>query len=108
MTADALLDDAKALEEAGIFSLVLEKIPAALAEKVTESVSVPTIGIGAGVGCDGQVLVLYDMLGMYDKIRPKFVRRYAELGETIRNAAEEYIKDIRNGSFPSQDESYNE
>ena len=105
-TASRLLHDAKILEEAGAFSLVLEKIPADLAAQVTESVGIPTIGIGAGNTCDGQVLVLYDMLGMYDDIRPKFVRRYAELGENINSAVKEYIQDIQNGSFPSEKESF--
>jgi len=94
------------LEDAGVFSLVLEKIPAALAKEITEKISVPTIGIGAGPNCDGQVLVIYDMLGMFDKFRPKFVRRYAELGETIREAVQKYIGDVQSGSFPSEDESY--
>jgi len=105
-TATRLLNDAKILEEAGAFSLVLEKIPADLARQVTESVDIPTIGIGAGNQCDGQVLVLYDMLGMYDDIRPKFVRRYAELGDSINSAVKEYIQDIQNGSFPSEKESF--
>ncbi len=105
-SAKALVEDALALEEAGIFSLVLEKIPADLAGEITGKVSVPTIGIGAGVHCDGQVLVLYDMLGLYDKFRPRFVRRYAELGATVRDAVSKYIADIQSGSFPNQDESY--
>jgi len=105
-TAEALMEDALALEEAGVFSLVLEKIPAALAKEITEKISVPTIGIGAGSHCDGQVLVIYDMLGMFDKFRPKFVRRYAELGETIRDAVAKYISDVQSGSFPSENESY--
>lgn len=105
-TAARLLNDAKILEEAGAFSLVLEKIPADLAEQVTNSIAIPTIGIGAGNQCDGQVLVLYDMLGMYDDIRPKFVRRYAELGDSINSAVKAYIQDIQNGSYPSEKESF--
>ena len=106
ITAERLIDDAQALQHAGIFSLVLEKIPAALAKKVTETISIPTIGIGAGPDCDGQVLVLYDMLGLYDEINPKFVRRYAHLADDIRAALGKYIKDVQSGGFPGEDESY--
>lgn len=101
-----LLEDAQALEQAGVFSLVLEKIPVKAASQVTETLSIPTIGIGAGAGCDGQVLVLYDMLGMYEQIRPKFVRRYAELASEISDAVSRYIQDVQNGSFPDETESY--
>ncbi len=104
--ADKLLVDAQALEEAGAFSIVLEKIPAELAKKVTESINIPTIGIGSGRYCDGQVLVVHDMLGIYDKFRPKFVRRYAELGQQIRKAVGQYVTDIKGGKFPSDEESY--
>lgn len=106
--AKALIEDAKALEEAGAFSIVLEKIPAKLASRITEIIKIPTIGIGAGSGCDGQVLVIYDMLGIFDKFHPRFVRRYAELGETIRKATAEYIRDVKDRSFPLPEESYDE
>ncbi len=101
-----LLEEAQALEAAGAFSLVLEKIPSKVARKVTKHLSIPTIGIGAGPDCDGQVLVLYDMLGMYDQVRPKFVRRYAELGSDIGTAVARYIEDVQSGSFPGKNESY--
>lgn len=104
--AAQLLHDAKVLAEAGVFAIVLEKIPAALARRVTQSIPVPTIGIGAGPHCDGQVLVVYDMLGLTEDFRPRFVRRYAELAETLRRAFRQYIQDVRAGSFPSKDESY--
>lgn len=104
--AEILLKDAKLLEQAGVFAIVLEKIPAQLAKQVSESIAVPTIGIAAGPHCDGQVLVTHDMLGLYEKFRLKFVRRYAEVGATIRNAAESYARDVKSGSFPSADESY--
>lgn len=101
-----LLDDAKRLEDVGVFSIVLEKIPADLARKVTEAVSIPTIGIGAGVHCDGQILVLHDMLGLTEKFRPRFVRRYAELGKEIRRHVTQYRDDVRSARFPSESESY--
>ncbi len=104
--ASELLRDAKVLDEAGVFSIVLEKIPSSLAKKVTKSVSVPTIGIGAGVHCDGQVLVVYDMLGLTEEFKPRFVHRYAELAETMRGAFREYINDVKSRKFPSENESY--
>jgi len=104
--AEKLLQDARVLEEVGVFSIVLEKIPADLAKKVTESVGVPTIGIGAGKYCDGQVLVTHDMLGLFEKFKPKFVRRYAELGREIREACRKYTEDVKKGDFPSEKESY--
>ena len=104
--AAELLQDAKILADAGVFSIVLEKIPANLAKKVTESVSVPTIGIGAGPHCDGQVLVVYDMLGLTEEFRPRFVRRYAELAETMRGAFRQYISDVKSNKFPLMKESY--
>jgi 3-methyl-2-oxobutanoate hydroxymethyltransferase len=104
--AAELLNDAKVLTEAGVFAIVLEKIPAALAKKVTAAVSVPTIGIGAGPHCDGQVLVVYDMLGLTEEFKPRFVRRYGELAETMRTAFRSYIKDVRSGKFPDRQESY--
>ncbi|MFQ6114741.1 MAG: 3-methyl-2-oxobutanoate hydroxymethyltransferase [bacterium] len=104
--AQKILEDAVVLEQAGAFSIVLEKVPAELARNVTEKVSVPTIGIGAGKYCDGQVLVTHDMLGLFEKFRPKFVRRYAELGTEIRKACERFAHDVREGKFPNADESY--
>ncbi len=104
--AEDLLEDALALEKAGIFSLVLEKIPSSLASKVSKTLKIPTIGIGSGPDCDGQVLVNYDMLGLYDRMYLKFVRKYRELGDEVRNAVKEYIRDVKNGDFPSKDESY--
>jgi len=104
--AAELLRDAKVLADAGAFSLVLEKIPAPLARKVTRSIAVPTIGIGAGQYCDGQVLVVYDMLGVTEEFRPRFVRRYAELAENMREAFRRYIGDVKDGRFPSSGESY--
>ncbi len=101
-----LLEEAKMLEDAGIFSLVLEKVPADVAEEVTSSISVPTIGIGAGPMCDGQVLVTQDMLGLFEEFQPKFVRRYAELAKEIRNAVSKFAEDIRLGEFPSREESF--
>ncbi|KAA3616947.1 MAG: 3-methyl-2-oxobutanoate hydroxymethyltransferase [Calditrichaeota bacterium] len=105
-SAESLLKDAKILEEAGAFSIVLEKIPAKLAKEISDSISIPTIGIGAGAGCDGQVLVTQDMLGIFRKFKPKFVRRYAELGDEIEKSCRAYIKDVKNSSFPSENESY--
>lgn len=104
--AEQLLKDAKRLEEAGVFSIVLEKIPAALAKKVTDSVSVPTIGIGAGAQCDGQVLVLHDMLGLNKDFSPRFLRRYADLHNSMSGAVKEYIKDVKSGDFPNENEQY--
>jgi 3-methyl-2-oxobutanoate hydroxymethyltransferase len=104
--AEQLRRDAKALEEAGCFALVLEKIPAALATDVTESLSIPTIGIGAGANTDGQVLVSHDALGLSTDFNPRFVRRYAELEDTIEDAIGQYVTDVRSRSFPSESESY--
>lgn len=104
--AEQLRRDARQLEEAGCFSLVLEKIPAELAAEVTDSVSIPTIGIGAGVETDGQVLVSHDALGLSTDFNPRFVRRYAHLEETITEAIGEYVEDVRSRSFPSESESY--
>lgn len=103
---ERLLEDARTLEEAGAYSIVLEAIPADIAREITAAVSVPTIGIGAGVGCDGQVLVCYDMLGMDEAFKPRFVRRYATLGATIKDAVSHYVEDVRGGAFPSDAESF--
>ena len=104
--AAELIRDAKVLADAGVFAIVLEKIPTALAKKVTQTVPVPTIGIGAGPHCDGQVLVVYDMLGLTEEFRPRFVRRYAELADEMRGAFRRYIKDVKSGDFPRMKESY--
>jgi 3-methyl-2-oxobutanoate hydroxymethyltransferase len=104
--AAAVTKDARALDDAGCFSMVLEGIPAALGAEITSAVRAATIGIGAGPGCDGQVLVCHDLLGINDEISPKFVRKYASLGEEIQRAFESFAKDVRAGSFPSKDESY--
>lgn len=104
--AEQLRKDAKALEEAGCFAIVLEKIPADLAKTVTDSLSIPTIGIGAGAATDGQVLVSHDALGLSTDFNPRFVRRYAELEETITDAIGDYVEDVRSRSFPDESESY--
>lgn len=104
--ARSLLEDARALEDAGAFSIVLEGIPARLAALITARIGVPTIGIGAGAGCDGQVLVSHDMLGLYERFTPKFVRRYATLAESIRGAVAAYCDDVRSGAFPAEEETY--
>jgi 3-methyl-2-oxobutanoate hydroxymethyltransferase len=104
--ASRILADAQALDDAGVYAIVLEGMPAALAEQVSRAVSVPTIGIGAGPHCDGQVLVCYDFLGMYQDIRPKFVKRYAELGELITHATREYVAEVQGGAFPSAEHSF--
>lgn len=104
--AEILMEDAALLEAAGCFSLVLEKIPAALATKVTQSLHIPTIGIGAGAACDGQVLVAHDMLGINKDFSPRFVRRYADLHHVMTQAVQQYITDIKSGDFPSKSEQY--
>lgn len=104
--AEQLLLDAKRLEECGAFAIVLEKIPTALAETVTRSVSIPTIGIGAGNACDGQVLVVNDMLGLNNAFRPRFVRRYANLEQIISDAVRRYVADVKSRAFPNESESY--
>ncbi len=101
-----LLSDAKLLDDLGVFTLVLEKVPAQLAKKVTKSVRAATIGIGAGQHCDGQVLVVYDMIGIFEHFRPKFVRRYAEIGSTLSDAFTRYRKDVKEGKFPGKEESF--
>ncbi len=104
--AAMLLDDAKSLEAAGAFAIVLEAIPAGLARKITEAVSIPTIGIGAGPHCDGQVLVLYDLLGLFDEFVPKFVKPYAHLKADAMQALRRYKEEVEQGKFPSDSESY--
>jgi 3-methyl-2-oxobutanoate hydroxymethyltransferase len=105
-TAEQVIADAKALEEAGAYSIVVEGVPAELGKRITEAVSVPTIGIGAGPHCDGQVLVCYDFLGMYSDVRPKFVKRFAELGDAIVAATRSYVEEVRDGSFPAEEHSF--
>ncbi len=104
--ADKLIEDALLLEEIGCFSIVLEKIPADLAKKVSEKLSIPTIGIGAGPYADGQVLVVHDMLGITQDFKPRFLRQYADLNKTISDATTNYIKDIKSKKFPNEKESY--
>jgi 3-methyl-2-oxobutanoate hydroxymethyltransferase len=103
-----LLDDARALDEAGCYAIVLEGIPSALGGEITRSVSAATIGIGAGPDCDGQVLVSYDLLGMNDEFRPRFVKRYEQLGVRIRTAVEAYVSEVRGGRFPDAEHAYGE
>lgn len=104
--AEEVLRDALAVQEAGAFSVVLESIPAALAERITAELRVPTIGIGAGAGCDGQVLVVHDMLGLYEKGNFRFVKVYARLGELAEEAIKEYVKEVQEGVFPSPEHSF--
>lgn len=104
--AERILHDAKLLEEAGVFGIVLEKIPADLARRVSASISVPTIGIGAGPHCDGQILVTPDMLGLDMEFSPRFLRRYARLSEIIHDAVSEYVRDVKAHGYPSDAESY--
>ncbi|EDO56389.1 3-methyl-2-oxobutanoate hydroxymethyltransferase [Clostridium sp. L2-50] len=104
--AKKLIEDAKAVEEAGAFLLVLECVPAKLAKLVTESINIPTIGIGAGAGCNGQVLVIYDMLGMFSDFKPKFVKHFANAGDMIREAVKTYIAEIDDGTFPAEEHCY--
>lgn len=106
VAARALIEDAKALEAAGAFAIVLEAIPTDLAKRVTETVTVPTIGIGAGPFCDGQILVLYDLLGLFDEFVPKFVKPYAHLKADALQALRRYREEVENGKFPGADESY--
>jgi len=103
---EALVEDARALEAAGVFSIVLEGLPGPVARIVTSSVSVPTIGIGAGSACDGQILVIHDVLGLTESEPPRFVRRYADLGAAITEAASRFAADVRSGAFPSERETY--
>ncbi len=104
--AQRLIEDAKALEAAGCFAIVLEKIPAKLAEQVAKSVAIPIIGIGAGNGVDGQVLVVHDMLGINNEFSPRFLRKYANLYEQMHAAFQQYISDVKSGDFPNQHEQY--
>jgi 3-methyl-2-oxobutanoate hydroxymethyltransferase len=103
---ERLLRDAVALEEAGAFAIVVEGVPADLAAEITREVEVPTIGIGAGAACDGQVLVMHDVLGLEDRITPKFVKRYADLGQAATRAFESYVEEVRGGAFPTEAHSF--
>ena len=104
--ADEIRRDALALEDAGVFAIVIEKVPATLAREIAKKISVPVIGIGAGGGCDGQILVTQDMLGLYTRFHPRFVRRYAEVGNTMLDAFQRYARDVKAREFPSKEESY--
>jgi 3-methyl-2-oxobutanoate hydroxymethyltransferase len=104
--AERLLEDAKVLEQAGAFGLVLEGIPSELGARITAAIGIPTVGIGAGPGCDGQVLVCYDFLGMYPDLRPRFVKRFAEVGEAIVEATRAYVSEVQGGAFPTEAHSF--
>jgi 3-methyl-2-oxobutanoate hydroxymethyltransferase len=104
--AEKLKRDAKLLQDCGCFAIVLEKIPALLAKKVSESLSIPTIGIGAGGHCDGQVLVMHDMLGITTEFKPRFLRQYLNIHEQASKAVQQYINDVKSGSFPNENEQY--
>jgi len=104
--AEEVRRGARALQDAGAFAVVIEKVPAELAQELSKMLTIPVIGIGAGAGCDGQILVSHDMLGIYTRFRPRFVRRYAELGETMREAFSHFVGDVRSGEFPNESESY--
>ena len=101
-----MLEDAKILEKAGVFSIVFEMVTSDVAKIITKSVKVPTIGIGSGIDCDGQVLVVHDMLGMFEKIKPKFAKRYLNLSEEIRNAVNSYVKDVKEKRFPEKEHTF--
>jgi 3-methyl-2-oxobutanoate hydroxymethyltransferase len=105
-SATKLIEDAKALEKAGIFSIVLEMVASEVASIITKSISIPTIGIGSGAGCDGQVLVLHDMLGIYEDIKPKFVKRYAELSKSMQEAVSSYTNEVKSGKFPGEQNTF--
>ena len=105
-SAKRLLEEAIAMDKAGCFSLVLECIPMQLAKTITNAISIPTIGIGAGINCSGQVLVVHDILGLFDMFKPKFVKRYAEIGKDMKKAFEQYAKEVREGKFPSDEFSF--
>ncbi len=104
--ARQLLADARAVEAAGAFAVVLECVPAALAAEISTQLSIPTVGIGAGPDCDGQVLVIHDILGLCDKYSPKFVKRFADVSGTIRQGIDDYIREVKDGSFPGPEHSF--
>ena len=101
-----LIEDAKIITESGVFAIVLEMITSEVAKIITEKVTIPTIGIGSGKDCDGQVLVVHDMLGMFEKIKPKFAKRYLSLSEEIRNAVKSYVTEVKEENFPSQENEF--
>ncbi|HLA05660.1 MAG TPA: 3-methyl-2-oxobutanoate hydroxymethyltransferase, partial [Syntrophales bacterium] len=104
-TAKKLIEDARMIEEAGAFSVVLECVPSALAGKISQAITIPTIGIGAGVYCDGQVLVINDMLGMFERFTPKFVKKYANLNAQMKEGVKKYIDEVKSGAFPDEEHS---
>jgi 3-methyl-2-oxobutanoate hydroxymethyltransferase len=104
--AEHILADAAAVEEAGAFALVVESVPAELGAKVTAAVKIPTVGIGAGANCDGQVLVYHDMMGLFPDFKPKFAKRYADLGSAVKSAVEAYCKEVRDGTFPAAEHTF--
>ncbi len=104
--AQRMLEDAESLQAAGCFAIVLEKIPKELAERITSAIEIPTIGIGAGPHCDGQVLVLHDILGLFEEFTPRFVKRYASLAKEIRRAVDQYKKEVQGGIFPDKEHSF--
>lgn len=104
--ARKLIEDAKAIEEAGAFAVVLECVPAKLSELISKSISIPTIGIGAGAGCDGQIIVYQDMLGMFSDFTPKFVKKYANVGDVMKGAFQKYIEEVKDGVFPGEENSF--
>ncbi len=104
--AERIIEDALAVQEAGAFAVVLEGIPASLAARITKQLAIPTIGIGAGPGCDGQVLVIHDILGLCEKYSPKFVKRYADLAPLITEAARQYVAEVKDGTFPTEEHSF--
>jgi 3-methyl-2-oxobutanoate hydroxymethyltransferase len=106
--AQQMLDDAHALQDAGIFALVLEMVPEALAERISAALHIPTIGIGAGAKCDGQILVLHDILGFDSGFSPKFLKKYANLGDTVQQALEAYDQDVKGGTYPGPEHSFKE
>jgi len=105
-TAEKMVEDARMLEEAGAFSIVLECVPATLAKLITQSLSIPTIGIGAGIDCDGQVLVIHDVLGMFEKFIPKFVKTYCHMNEQMKSAVQQYLNEVKEGLFPEKKHSF--
>lgn len=106
VSAQSLLDDALALQDAGCFSIVLEAVPAPVATVISEHLTIPTIGIGAGAGCDGQVLVYHDMLGLYDNLKPRFVKEYGKIGEAVITAVQTYAGEVRSRQFPATEHTY--
>ena len=104
--AERLIEEAKAVQEAGAFAVVMECVPAKLAEYLTSQISITTIGIGAGAGCDGQVLVYQDMLGMFPDYKPKFVKKFADVGSIMTQAFSDYIKEVKDGTFPAEEHTF--